>query len=125
MPDATEPRWDDEDSMELTEAEATVAPSLDDIADPAPAQPATEPHPVHPHVTVESAVPLPPAGWYPDPHDPVNYRWWDGASWTDAVHSVLRNDPRYRQSTTAQANAKLGQDVRGALRGLAEDLGKQ
>ncbi len=26
---------------------------------------------------------LPPAGWYPDPHDPSGQRYWDGAQWTE------------------------------------------
>jgi hypothetical protein len=26
---------------------------------------------------------LVPAGWYPDPGGNANYRWWDGARWTD------------------------------------------
>jgi len=113
--------WDEE----LTEAEATLAPSLDEAADPAPAEPQAEPQPVHPHVAVESSAPLPPAGWYPDPHHPVDYRWWDGAAWTDAVHSVLRPDTRYRAGASAREDARLGRDVRDALRGLADDLGKQ
>ncbi|MBO9578144.1 MAG: DUF2510 domain-containing protein [Microbacteriaceae bacterium] len=70
---------------------------------------------------VASAAPLPEAGWYPDPHNPANYRWWDGTAWTDAVHSVLRNDTRYQPGSSTQAR----KDVRGAIRGLADDLGKQ
>lgn len=27
-----------------------------------------------------------PAGWYPDPHNPAQGRYWDGTTWTDAVH---------------------------------------
>lgn len=27
----------------------------------------------------------PPAGWYPDPHDPVQMRWWDGSVWGPAA----------------------------------------
>jgi uncharacterized protein YbjQ (UPF0145 family) len=26
---------------------------------------------------------LPPAGWYPDPADPAQQRWWNGTAWTD------------------------------------------
>ncbi|SDZ14767.1 G5 domain-containing protein [Herbiconiux ginsengi] len=29
------------------------------------------------------STPLPPAGWYPDPHFPDRQRWWDGGRWTD------------------------------------------
>jgi hypothetical protein len=26
----------------------------------------------------------PRSGWYPDPHDPRQLRWWDGSDWTEA-----------------------------------------
>lgn len=29
-----------------------------------------------------------PAGWYPDPEDPAQLRYWDGAVWTDHRHPV-------------------------------------
>lgn len=25
---------------------------------------------------------MPPANWYPDPHNPAQLRWWDGGRWT-------------------------------------------
>jgi hypothetical protein len=32
-----------------------------------------------------SAQPAVAANWYPDPSDPAQVRWWDGADWTDHV----------------------------------------
>ena len=29
----------------------------------------------------ENTVPLPPAGWFPDPDIPGQHRWWDGQQW--------------------------------------------
>ncbi len=29
---------------------------------------------------------LPPSGWHPDPHDPRQYRWWDGQRWTSSTY---------------------------------------
>lgn len=34
---------------------------------------------------------LPIAGWYPDPEDEANDRWWNGATWSD--HRRPRNAP--------------------------------
>jgi hypothetical protein len=30
--------------------------------------------------------PLPPAGWYPDPSDPSQQRYWDSRQWTDQTY---------------------------------------
>ena len=35
--------------------------------------------------TASSAPPTPPPGWRPDPDGRHDYRWWDGAGWTDHV----------------------------------------
>ena len=40
-----------------------------------------------------------PAGWYPDPADATQIRWWDGTQWTDQ-----RSAP-YTLDTTAQLGA--------------------
>lgn len=34
----------------------------------------------------------PPAAWYDDPEDPTQYRYWDGANWTD--HRSPKTPPR-------------------------------
>ena len=49
-----------------------------------------------------------PAGWFPDPHDPSQFRYWDGTAWTE--HRAPRS------TTTDQLN-KAGTD-------LAEGLSK-
>ncbi len=36
---------------------------------------------------------LPPAGWYPDPHDATAQRYWDGARWTEQVARAGASGP--------------------------------
>jgi hypothetical protein len=47
-----------------------------------------------------------PAGWFPDPHDPSQFRYWDGTTWTE--HRAPRS------STTDQLN-KAGADLADGL----------
>lgn len=47
-----------------------------------------------------------PAGWFPDPHDPSQFRYWDGTAWTD--HRAPRS------TTTDQLN-KAGADLADGL----------
>ncbi len=61
-------------------------------------------------------APLPAAGWYGDPKDPMRRRWWDGGQWTDHLRPITA-PARHQQS---QANAI---DTRSSIQGLAEDLG--
>lgn len=37
---------------------------------------------IDPNATPEPAASLPPAGWFPDPHDAGAQRYWDGVQWT-------------------------------------------
>ena len=41
-----------------------------------------------------------PAGWYPDPHDPSQRRYWDGASWTDRLVPADLPEPTIALPTT-------------------------
>ena len=52
-------------------------------------------------------APTIPAGWYPNPENPAQHRWWDGAQWTDHVSA-----PAYTPaSTVAQLRAPAGTNV--------------
>ncbi len=36
----------------------------------------------------DSPVPVPEAGWYPDPSGSPGLRWWDGERWSDDTHPL-------------------------------------
>ena len=57
-------------------AEAAAAPSV--AAVPAETETATP--------ADEAADGQPPAGWYADPANPAQRRYWDGSAWTDHTH---------------------------------------
>jgi len=44
----------------------------------------------------------PPAGWFPDPEDPANLRYWDGSAWTDHRHPA---EPAAPAAAPAAASA--------------------
>lgn len=37
------------------------------------------------------------AGWYADPSDPANWRWWDGVAWTDHTAPGAHQEQQYQQ----------------------------
>ncbi|MDZ7579029.1 MAG: heavy metal-binding domain-containing protein [Candidatus Nanopelagicales bacterium] len=37
----------------------------------------------------DDMTPLPPAGWYGDPQNPANLRYWDGERWSEHVQPVI------------------------------------
>lgn len=55
--------------------------------------------------------PLPPAGWYADPGDATQYRYWDGAQWTNQTSPAQaaidpRSDPVFTGAAPASADAE-------------------
>lgn len=59
-----------------------------------------------PEPTTPGASPLPsaaPAGWYPDPRNPAQQRYWDGAAWTASAPA-----PAPAAGPTTSTNAVVG-----------------
>ena len=42
--------------------------------------------PLRPVTSLHMAPPTAGPGWYPDPAGVSQFRYWDGAAWTEAVH---------------------------------------
>jgi Protein of unknown function (DUF2510) len=53
----------------------------------APDQNGTKPEPPSPKAKTPKPTLHTPIGWYPDPSDARQMRWWDGYRWTDDVDS--------------------------------------
>jgi hypothetical protein len=58
----------------------------------------------------------PAPGWYPDPSDPGQQRWWDGTQWTDqTMPTVGSSQPAGQVSTWGQATPSTGGMAAGGV----------
>jgi hypothetical protein len=60
----------------------------------------------------EPANRMPPAAWYPDPHNASQLRYWDGAAWTD--HCAPAGSPVIASAVEAQAPAAATEVVQSS-----------
>lgn len=67
--------------------------------------------------TQPTPQPLPASGWYDDPQDPANLRYWDGVAWT--AHVTPKQSPTLGQSTIGQAPPVPASAARPASGGYA------
>jgi hypothetical protein len=58
-----------------------------------------------------------PAGWYADPQDATQYRYWDGAQWTD------HRSPRTAPSDTGQQLTQAGSDLADGITNALSSFG--
>lgn len=57
-----------------------------------------QPTPDEPHVPQQPVSPLPPMGWYQDPADANQERYWDGSNWTYTTRLKQAYAPAYGQA---------------------------
>jgi len=72
-----------------------------------------------PRSSAQEGVSLPAAGWYTDPRDAAQRRWWDGAQWTNHVRPVVSSPVRLQQPPAQARSASM----RSSIQDLAADLG--
>lgn len=63
-----------------------------------------------------TTTPIVPQGWFPDPHNASQLRWWDGQAWTEHVHAVA---PAAPQPSAAAAKPKKAS--RGGIAKLTDE----
>ncbi|MCW2956174.1 MAG: hypothetical protein JWO69_1043 [Thermoleophilia bacterium] len=47
------------------------------------------------------------AGWYTDPSDPANWRWWDGFAWTDHVSAIVATRDQARAHVAPEPSSSV------------------
>jgi hypothetical protein len=72
-----------------------------------------------------TAQPNPPAGWYADPSDASQLRWWDGAQWTEHLTPVQQAAPAAAVAAEQQAVAAQQQSTVAAQQQVAEHAAAQ
>jgi hypothetical protein len=50
--------------------------------------------------------PQPPPGWYPDPEDPTQQKWWSGVAWTAHVAPAAGSKPRRTKPAPVRVGGK-------------------
>lgn len=50
----------------------------------------------------------PPAGWYPDPSQPMTMRYWSGSEWTTQRSPMQQPQPQPQQERVADGVMALG-----------------
>jgi hypothetical protein len=56
----------------------------------------------------------PAQGWYADPNDPSQLRWWDGSAWTEHTHGGAEAAPAAEAAAAPQAATPATQQAPAA-----------
>ena len=73
-------------------------------------------------MTTEQATRVVPAGWYQDPANPANVRWWNGITWTDHVEAKPSGQPAAAAGALALESGSSA-DKLAAARAMEREYG--